>query len=143
MGRGPGASANGMRKRFLGQYIVKVCPYDGVEFQTENKQQTYCTPSHQQLDKQRRRRQRIYAERPVEVSSTPGASYRLQIREFTAEAPERREKAPEPVVERYLKLPIRTMSNFQSTFGLNMPELDGGTCEHGRYGDCWECRLAL
>lgn len=128
-------------KRFLGQYIVKICPYDGREFQTGNKQQIYCCHAHYRQDSERRRRARKYAEREVEVSRAPGASYRLNIREFTAEPPERRQKAPEPVVERYLKIPVRAMSNFQSTIALNMPSLDDGTCAHGRLEDCWECRL--
>lgn len=133
-----------MKKRFLGQYIVKVCPYDGAEFRTENKQQTYCTDSHRQLDKQRRRRAREAVVKDREkVLAKPWGEYRVKYLYTPLEAPERLLKAPEPVVERYLKLPIRTMSNFQSTFGLNMPELDDGTCTHGRYGDCWECRLAL
>ena len=131
-------------QRFLGNYIVKVCPYDGAEFQTGNRRQAYCSPSHQRLDKQRRRRQREQAARDRErVLAKPWGEYRVKYLYEPLEAPERRLKAPEPVVERYQKIPVMAMSNFQSTFSYNLPLLDDGTCVHGHSSNCPECWLGL
>lgn len=131
-------------KRFLGGFIVKTCPWGNHEFETDSKQKTYCSELHQKLDKQKRRRARIYSEREITVSDKPGASYRLNLREYVEEAPAVRTPAttPKPVVEFYRKLPVRAMSNFQSISGVNLPALDDGTCSHGYLSDCPHCWLS-
>lgn len=129
-------------KRFLGGYIVKVCPWKNHEFETDDPSRVYCSIGHKKQENERRRRERIYASREtLPISSKPGASYNLRIREVR-EAPIVMTKSPEPVVQYYKKLPVRAMSNFQSTYNAQLPSLDDGACAHGRVGDCFECWLS-
>ena len=130
-----------MKRQALGNYIVKICPWKNHEFRTDNPRKVYCTDAHRRTDVTARRRKRQYAEREIEVSSKPGASYRLSFKEFTEEVPEVRVVASTPVVKHYTKIPVRAMSGFSSITGYNLPVLDDGTCIHGELGDCWRCRL--
>lgn len=130
-------------KHFLGGYIVKTCPWKNHEFRTDSPRKVYCSPQHQQQDKKDRKRQRQYREREIaETLAKPWGEWRLAHRELL-EAPEKRTAAttPAPVVEHYIKVPVRVMSNFQSTLGANLPELDDGTCTHGYLYDCPRCWL--
>lgn len=123
-------------RRDLGQFIVKTCPWKNHQFETNNVRKIYCCPSHQQLDKKDRRRQREYAARELPVSSKPGASYNLNFREVL-EVPVKLERSHKTEVEFYKKVPIRASSGLENLW--NLPMIDDGTCVHGLKGDCWQC----
>ena len=137
-----------MKRQSLGGYIVRVCPYKDHEFTTDNPNKKYCSEKHKIAHTQQKRRARQYAEREsLPISSKPGASYRvLSMPEVTGEVPVKytsAKDAPKPVVERYQKIPMRALSNFQSTYAAHLPNLDEGLCPHGRWGQCESCWLGL
>lgn len=130
----------GKDKPYLGKLIVKVCPWKNHEFKTANKNQVYCSVNHAKTAQNARKREREYAEREViPVSSKPGASYNLRIKEFTGVAPV---KNLQPVREvlYYEKAPMRHMADLPRA-SYNLPDLSTGECKHGNLDYCVYCDL--
>lgn len=129
-------------RHYLGQVINKTCPWCKTEFSTDNARDVYDTRQCNMAAKQARYRARKYAERDeLPVSSTPGASYNLRIRE-RLEEPVTLTSGHKTEVDWYAKAPVKSSADYElRTDLINWPDMSEAGCRHGEVGYCWKCDL--
>lgn len=128
-------------QHYLGQIVNKVCDWCKSEFKTDDARDVYCSPKHYRAAKQARYRARKYAEREVVVSSVPGASYNLRVKE-QIEEPVKLSAGHRTEVAYYEKAPVRSSADYELQPDLyNMPDFSSDECVHEVAGYCWRCDL--